>query len=450
MDFTPHTPEDIEAMLSTIGVDAIGELFSAIPPAVRLGRDLRLAPPMSEAEVSGALEDLAALNRATDSLVCFAGGGAYDHYIPAVVRHLAFRAEFATSYTPYQPELSQGVLGALFEFQTMICELTGMEVANASLYDGASALVEAVNLATGATGRRRVVVSGAVNPNYRAALHTAAAGSANQIVVAPAPAGTTALPDLSGAACLIVAQPNFLGCLEDLEAAAGAAHQAGAQLIVVYDPTAAGVLEAPGALGADVVVGEGQGLGNALNYGGPYLGFFATRKAHVRRVPGRIVGATVDSAGRSGFVLTLQAREQHIRREKANSNVCTNQTLMAIAATVYLSWLGPQGLVELGECCLARARYAASLAGSVPGCSLAFDAPFFKEFTLRVPASGAAVAAGLAERGYLAGPSLAVADPALADCLLVAVTERRTPEQIEGFCGALADVLAQLRAEVPA
>jgi glycine dehydrogenase subunit 1 len=450
LDFTPHTPADIEAMLAVIGVNGIGELFSSIPPAVRLGRDLDLPPGLAEAEVASALEDLAALNQSADTMACFAGGGAYDHYIPAVVRHLAYRAEFATSYTPYQPELSQGVLGALFEFQSMVCELTGMDVANASLYDGASALIEAVNLATGATGRRVVVVSGAVNPNYRGALHTAGAGGGYEFVTAGAAAGTTAIPDLSGAACLVVAQPNFFGCLEDLQAAAAAAHAAGALLVVTYDPISAGIVESPGALGADVVVGEGQALGNALNYGGPYLGLFATKKAHIRRVPGRIVGATVDGAGRGGFVLTLQAREQHIRREKANSNVCTNQTLMAIAATVYLSWLGPRGLVEVGECCLARSHYAAGLAASVPGCSLAFGGPFFKEFALRVPGDAGDVAGRLAERGYLAGPSLAVVDPSLADCLLVAVTERRTPDEIEGFCKALAEVVAEVVAEVPA
>lgn len=445
MDFTPHTDQDVAAMLNTIGAVSVADLFSPIPDAVRLGRALDLPGPLAEVEVLADLEAMARLNRPTDQLACFAGGGAYDHYVPSAVRALAFRAEFATSYTPYQPELSQGVLGVLFEFQTMICELTGMDVANASLYDGASALVEAVHLATGATRRQDVVVSEALNPNYRAVLETHAAGPGYRVTGAPAASGVTAIPDLSHAACLVLAQPNFFGVVEDLTAAAAAAHAAGALLVVVQDPTAAGLLAAPGELGADVVVGEGQSLGNALNFGGPYLGFFATRQAHVRRVPGRIVGATVDKAGRGGFVLTLQAREQHIRREKANSNVCTNQTLMAIAATVYLSWLGPQGLAELGETCHARARKAAELAASVPRCSLAFDpagVPFFKEFVLRVPGPAEVVLAGLAERGYLAGPALGALSADLADCLLVAVTERRTPEQIEGFCKALADVVA--------
>src|SRR5947209_3607630 len=353
-------------MLATVGAESIEELFSPIPSSVRLQRDLALPGPMTEAGVVELLEGLARQNRPVDSMACFAGGGAYDHYIPAAVRHLAYRAEFATSYT-----------------------------------------------------------------NYRAVLETAGAGPGYTFETAPALSGTTELPDLSDAACLILAQPNFFGCLEDVQAAARAAHDAGALLIVAFDPTSAGILEAPGVLGADVATAEGQSLGNGLNYGGPYLGIFATKKQHLRRVPGRIVGATVDASGRGGFVLTLQAREQHIRREKAGSNVCTNQTLMAIAATVYLSWLGPKGLAELGECCLARAHRAAELAASVSGCSLAFDAPFFKEFVLRVPGDAAQVQARLADRGYLVGPPLGSVDPSLRDCLLVAVTERRTPDEIE-------------------
>ena len=443
MDYTPHTEADLEAMLAAAGFAGIESLFAPIPGSVRLGRDLALPHGMPESEVLALMEGLARKNRPTDELVCFAGGGAYDHYVPSPVRHLAFRAEFATSYTPYQPELSQGVLGVLFEFQSMICELTGMEVANASLYDGASALVEAINLATGATGRSKVVLSGALNPNYAAVARTNGGARGYQFETTDCPGGVTGdAGDLAGAACVVVAQPNFFGCLEDLAALGEAAHAAGALLVVVFDPTTAGVLEAPGALGADVVVGEGQGLGVGLLYGGPYVGYFATRREQVRRVPGRIVGATVDVRGKGGFVLTLQAREQHIRREKATSNVCTNQTLLAIAATVYLSWLGPQGLVELGESCLAGAHQAADLLASVPGCGLAWEAPFFKEFALRVPGDADRVAAGLAERGYLAGPGLGVVSPDLADCLLVAVTERRTPEQLEGLAKALAEVVA--------
>jgi glycine cleavage system P protein (glycine dehydrogenase) subunit 1 len=439
MDYTPHTEQDVAEMLETIGLSRVDDLFSQIPDELRLKRPLDIPPPLAESEVLGLVSSLARRDRSTDEMVCFAGGGAYDHYVPAAVRHLAYRAEFATSYTPYQPELSQGVLGALFEYQTMICELTGMEVANASLYDGASALVEAVNLATAATGRKRVVVTGALNPNYRAVLETFGRGLGHEFTTAPAPGGVTESPSLAGAACVVVAQPNFYGVVEDVVAIAEAAHQAGALCIVAFDPLAAGLLESPGALGADVVTGEGQSLGGDLNYGGPYLGIFATKMEHVRRVPGRITGATLDVNGKPGFVLTLQAREQHIRREKANSNVCTNQTLMAIAATVYLSWLGPQGLTELAQTCSARAHHAAALLSSVPGCSLAFDRPFFKEFVLRVPMDSNEALAGLAERGWLAGPALS---GELSDCMLVAVTEKRSPDEVEGFAKALAEVVA--------
>ncbi|MGH9269533.1 MAG: aminomethyl-transferring glycine dehydrogenase subunit GcvPA, partial [Acidimicrobiales bacterium] len=336
MDFTPHTDQDLQAMLEVVGVKAIDDLFEPVPEGLRLHGLLELPGPMTEGEVLDLVAKLAGRNRPTGSpagvgmageLTCFAGGGAYDHYLPAAVRHLASRAEFATSYTPYQPELSQGVLGALFEYQTMICELTGMDVANASLYDGASAVVEAVHLAVAATGRGTVAVSEALNPNYRAVLETFGAGPGYRFITAEAEGGVTGYPDLHGAACLVVAQPNFFGSVEDLAEGARRAHVAGALLVVSFDPLSAGLLEAPGALGADVVTGEGQALSNALSYGGPYLGIFATKMSHVRRVPGRIVGATVDREGRPGYVLTLQAREQHIRRERATSNVCTNQTL---------------------------------------------------------------------------------------------------------------------------
>lgn len=442
MDYTPHTEEDIRAMLGTIGVSEISDLFQAIPEEVKFHRPLAIPPPMAESEVFDLLGGLAKRNQSTDELRCFAGGGAYDHYVPAPVRHLAYRAEFATSYTPYQPELSQGVLGALFEYQTMVCELTGMEVSNASVYDGASALVEAVNLATGATGRKKVVVSAAVNPDYRRVLETFGAARGYEFLTAGESDEATAALDLSECACLVIGYPNFFGSIEDVKALADKAHEAGALLIVVFDPLAMGVLETPGALGADVVVGEGQSLGNDLNFGGPYLGLFATKTEYLRRVPGRITGATVDVNGKSGYVLTLQAREQHIRREKANSNICTNQTLMAIVATVYMSWLGPQGLAELGETCLARAHYAADLLSSVPGCSLPFEAPFFKEFVLRVPGAAEVVQSQLAEIGYLVGPPLGRWFPELADCLLIATTERRNPEEVEGLAKALGEVVA--------
>lgn len=440
MDYTPHTAEDVSQMLETIGVATIDELFEPVPANLRLGRPLDLPTGLPESEIATLMARLSAKNRPSEQLVCFAGGGAYDHYVPACVRSVAYRSEFVTSYTPYQPELSQGVLGAIFEYQSMICEITGMDVANASLYDGASALVEAVNLATAATGRKKVVVTAALNPNYRQVLETFGAGLGYAFVTASCESGVTEPSSLDDAACFIVSQPNFFGCIEDLRAMSEAAHAAGALLIVHYDPLSAGILQSPGALGADVVTGEGQSLGNDLNFGGPYLGIFATKMEHVRRVPGRICGETVDVNGKTGYVLTLQAREQHIRREKANSNVCTNQTLMAVVATVYLSWLGPQGMRELADTCSARAQYASQILADVPGCSIAFDRPFFKEFVLRVPGDSEHVLSRLSDRGYLAGPSLR--SMGMDDCMLVAVSEKRSVEEIESLAKILSEVVA--------
>lgn len=441
MDYTPHTEQDIAEMLDTIGVPTVEDLFASIPPSLRLARRLQLGDPMSESEVYDRLCSIAGANTATDQLVCFAGGGAYDHYIPAAVRALAGRSEFMTSYTPYQPELSQGVLGAVFDYQSMICELTGMQIAGSGLYDGAAALNEAIHLAASATGRKKVVISQATNPNFRTLIESLGKSLGYEFQTAPAPAGTTRFPDLSGAACVILSQPNFFGCLEEVEAAAELAHGAGALLIVQFDPLSAGLLHSPGSLGADVVVGEGQCLGNDLNFGGPYLGIFATRQEHARRMPGRIVGATVDVHGRPGYVLTLQAREQHIRREKATSNVCTDQTLMAVAASVYLSWLGPRGIRELGERCVALTHHAARLASELPGCRVRFDAPFFREFVLEVPGSARRALSALAAAGYLAGPSLE-AFPGMDSCLLIAATERRTVTQVEQMVKALGQVVA--------
>lgn len=441
MDYTPHTQTDIAEMLDVIGADTIEDLFAPIPENLRLGRRLQLGDPKSESEVYDQLYGLAALNTATDRLTCFAGGGAYDHYIPAAVRACAGRSEFMTSYTPYQPELSQGVLGAVFDFQSMICELTGMEIAGSGLYDGAAAVNEAVHLASAATGRHKVVVSRAINPNYRKVLDSLGASLDYEFVTAPCENGATDLGDVEGAAAVVIGQPNFFGCLEDVQAAADKAHADGALLIVHFDPLSVGLLESPGALGADVVVGEGQCLGNDLNYGGPYLGIFATRLAHARRMPGRIVGATVDVHGKPGYVLTLQTREQHIRREKATSNVCTDQTLMAVTAAVYLSWLGPQGIKELGERCVSLTHLAAELAGELPGCRVRFESSFFREFVLEVPGSAKEALSKLAAAGYLAGPSLEML-PGMENCLLVAATERRTVAQVEQMIKSLGQVIA--------
>jgi glycine dehydrogenase subunit 1 len=441
MRFAPHTDDDVRAMLEVLGLGSLDDLFSQIPPPVRLDAPLDLPEGVSEQEILADLTALAVSDRTIDDLVCFAGAGAYDHYVPAVVWALAGRSEFYTSYTPYQPELSQGVLQALFEYQSMICELTGMEVANASLYDGATALAEAVHLARSTTGRDRVLVSAGVDPRYIDTLRTYGSGGGYEPEVFALEDGRGGHPEIGAdVACLIVQHPNVYGILEPARDLFGAAHAGGARALQVFDPLSLGVLAPPADLRADVAVAEGQPLGNHLNFGGPYLGVIATRLEEVRRMPGRIVGETVDVDGKVGYVLTLQAREQHIRREKATSNICTNQTLMAVAATVYLGWLGPQGLVELGRRCAAKAAYAAQRLTAIAGVELLFpEAPFFKEFALRLPRAASEVRDALVDRGYLAGVPFADAD---GHALLVAVTERRTRAEIDGLAQALEEVLA--------
>jgi glycine dehydrogenase subunit 1 len=440
VDFAPHTDEDVRAMVETIGVGSIDELFSSIPASLRLTEPLALPPGRSELEVLDEVRALAARNRSADDLVCFAGRGAYDHFIPSVVWALAGRSEFTTSYTPYQPELSQGVLQALFEFQSMMCAITGLEVSNASLYDGATALVEAARMSQ-TPDRSRVVVSGGVDPRLVATLRTYAAGPGFAVDVLEAPAGADGIPDdlAADVAAVVVQHPNVHGLLEDVGAWSGRARAAGARTIQVFDPTSLGILAPPGELGTDIAVAEGQPLGNELSFGGPYLGIIAARQADVRRMPGRIVGETVDVAGRPGYVLTLQAREQHIRREKATSNICTNQTLMAIAATIYLAWLGPDGYRELGQRCAAGAAYAFEALGTIPGVTPAFPGrPFFKEFVLRLSRPAAEAIDALVDRGFIAG----VAAPWLGDdALLVAVTERRTRADVDAFAAAMREVL---------
>jgi glycine dehydrogenase subunit 1 len=438
--FAPHTESEVEEMLAAIGLSSLDGLFEQIPRSVRLEGSLAMSDGVSEIEIVEDLQRLARRNRHLDELVCFAGAGAYDHYIPSVVWALAARSEFATAYTPYQPELSQGILQTLFEFQSMVCELTGLEVSNASLYDGATALVEAVNMAR-IGERSRILVSEGVDPRLVETLRTYGKGSGYEPEVFAADGGRGGSPPVDDdVAAVIVQHPNVFGILEPVSELFAAARDGGAKAIQVFDPLSLGVLAPPGQLGADIAVAEGQSLGNHLAFGGPYLGLIAARMSDVRRMPGRIVGETVDVDGVPGYVLTLQAREQHIRREKANSNICTNQTLMAIAATVYLGWLGPEGLAELGRQCAAKASYAATRLTGIPGISLLHpNAPFFKEFAIRVPAAADRVVEGLVEHGYLGG---VVFPPAGEDVLLVAVTERRTREQIDGLAAAMEAVIA--------
>jgi glycine dehydrogenase subunit 1 len=437
MRFAPHTDGDVREMLEVLNLSSVEDLFAQIPPEVRLDRELDLPLGPSEMELVADLRGLAAKNRHVDELVSFAGGGAYDHYVPAVVWALAGRSELYTSYTPYQPEVSQGVLQGLFEYQSMIAELTALEVSNASLYDGATALVEAVNMARAATRRPRVLVSETVDPRYWATLRTYGRGSGYQPEPLEAGGGVTARTPIDGdVAAVVVQHPNVFGNLEPAEGIFGDARDAGARAVQVFDPLSLGVLAPPGQVGADIAVAEGQSLGNHLAYGGPYLGIIAARMQDVRRMPGRIVGETVDVDGEPGYVLTLQAREQHIRREKASSNICTNQTLMAIAAAIYLGWLGPRGLEELGRQSHAKAVYAADRLTAV-GAELAFpDAPFYSEFALQT-GDPALVQRRLLDAGFLAGPVCQVG-PRRGDghVLLVAVTERRTRDEIDAFVKA--------------
>lgn len=436
MRFAPHTDEDVREMLDVLELETLHDLYRQIPESVRLDRPLDLPHGVSELELIGNLRTLAGRNRNADDYVCFAGGGAYDHYVPAVVWALAGRSEFQTSYTPYQPELSQGVLQALFEYQSMVCDLTGMEVSNASLYDGPTALVEAVNLSRSATGRERVLVAETLDPRYVEVLRTYGRGLGFEVEALPAHMGRTQVGEISDeVACVVVQHPNVYGALEPAREVFAATIAAGARAIQVFDPLSLGVLSPPGELGADLAVGEGQALGNHLNYGGPYLGIIACGTKDVRRMPGRLSGETVDAAGERGYVLTLQTREQHIRRERATSNICTNQTLMAIAAGVYLAWLGPEGLRELGELSAAKAQYAADVLTQVDGVELTFPgAPFFKEFALTVDRPAVELRDALLERGFLTGPDV-------AGSLIVACTEQRTRQEIDSLANAMGEVL---------
>jgi glycine dehydrogenase subunit 1 len=441
MRFAPHTDDDVRRMLDAIGLESLDGLFDQIPPSVRLDRPLDIPDGVSEMEILADLRSLASRNHHADDLVCFAGAGAYDHYIPSVVWAMAGRSELYTSYTPYQPELSQGVLQALFEYQSMICDLTALEVSNASLYDGPTSLVEAVHMARAATRRHRVLVSELADPRYVEVLLTHGRGGGLEIERFGARDGRSVVPEVGDDVAAVVLQhPNHHGVLEDARAVFAAASAGGARAVQIFDPLSLGVLAPPGELGADIAVAEGQSLGNHLTYGGPYLGVIAARQQDTRRMPGRIVGETLDVRGQVGYVLTLQAREQHIRREKATSNICTNQTLMAVAATVYLAWLGPGGLEELGRQCAAKAGYAAERLARIDGVELLHHGSrFFKEFAVRLPSPATDVVEAMVERGFLAGVPL---EDAEGHGLLVAVTERRTREEIDRFAAALGEVLA--------
>jgi glycine dehydrogenase subunit 1 len=434
------TDADREAMLAAIGVSSVDELFEQIPASVRLDRELDVPPALSELELTAHMTELAARNVPSSVELSFLGAGIYEHYVPAAVDVLLSRGEFLTAYTPYQPEMSQGVLQAIFEYQTVICELTGLDVSNASGYDGTTVAADACFVAKHTSDRTKIVLAETLNPQVRQVVKTYAPGFGLEVVEVPHRDGTTD-PDVvaaeaSDAAAVIFQQPNFFGCLEPAPDLAAAAADAGAHPIAHVDLMTLGVLEAPGEYGCAMAIGEGQSAGCPPLYGGPHYGFFAARQDFIRRMPGRIVGETVDADGRRAFVLTLQTREQHIRREKATSNITTNQTLLALAGLVTLSWLGPEGLREVGETCAALARYARERVPLEP----AFGAPAFKEIAFRTPLPAREVVRRARERGVHPGYALGRDYEGLDDVLLVAVTEKRTPADID----RLADVLEEV------
>jgi glycine dehydrogenase subunit 1 len=443
LSYLSLTERDRDEMLAAIGVASIDELFADIPAAVRFEGRLDLDPPLSEPELSRHLEELAARNVDTTRELSFLGAGIYDHYVPAIIDAVLQRGELLTAYTPYQAEMSQGVLQAIFEYQTVICELTGMDVSNASGYDGTTVAADACFMAKHATGRTKVVLTEATSPQVRQVVKTYAPGFGLKIVEVPHRGGTTDPAELrqaaADAACVIFQQPNFFGCLEPAPDLAAAANDADAIAVAHVDLVSLGVLEAPGAYGCGIAIGEGQSAGNYESFAGPHYGFLAARSEFIRRMPGRIVGETLDAAGERGYVLTLQTREQHIRREKATSNITTNQTLLALAGLVHLSWLGPQGLRELGETCMSLAEYAKRRLVDA-GLELVFpDRTTFKEFAVRAGRSGPEAIRAARRDGVHPGYALGRDYAGLDDALLVAVTERRSPEDID----RLAEVLSR-------
>ena len=441
--YLPHTAADRAEMLAAIGVKSAEELYNDVPEKLRLHRELALPAPLSEAEVARKFQKLAAANANLQEYTCFLGAGAYDHFIPSTVDFVLSRSEFYTAYTQYQAEISQGYLQALWEYQSLICEITGLPVANASMYDAGTAIAEAAILSCHALRRREILVARSVHPNYRTVLNTYAKDFdfvVKEIDYADGVTPAAALEKMlsRNTACVIIQNPDFFGCLEDVKTLADQTHKVGAYYVAIADPIALALVEAPGKLGADIVVGEGQSLGLPTSFGGPYLGFMAVTQKLMRKMPGRVIGETVDVDGKRGFVLTLQAREQHIRRDKATSNICSNEALCALAAAVYLAAVGKEGYQTVADQCLQKAHYAYDklvAAGAKP----AFTAPFFQEFVIK-PASGKSIAdlnQKLLEQKIIGGLDLGKYYPELAGQMLVCVTENRTKEEIDGLVKAL-------------
>jgi glycine dehydrogenase subunit 1 len=444
--FLPNTDADREAMLEATGAARFEDLLADIPEALRLDRELRLEPSLSEYEARARLRRLAGMNASALDHVCFLGGGCYDHYVPSIVGEIASRPEFYTAYTPYQAEISQGTLQSIYEFQSLIARLTGMEVSNASLYDGATALAEAVLMALSISRKSKVVMSGCINPMRLGVVRTYLEGGDARVVTGGIGGGITRAEEISSlvdedTACVAVESPNFFGMVEDLEALGKIVKKKDVLLIVSADPISLGILAPPSVFGADIVVGEGQSLGSGMNYGGPNLGFMATARKYMRKLPGRIVGKTQDAEGRPCFCLTLQTREQHIRRERATSNICTNQALNALCATVYLCWLGERGLRRIGESCLSIASYAAERL-KAKGIGLRFDRPFFREFVIELPVPAARVVERAAGERILAGIPLGRYYKGFDNSLLVAFTEKRTRDEVDALVSSIENACA--------
>ena len=447
MPFIPTTDENRKEMLKIIGVSEFEELLQNIPDEIRFNGEYSLPEPLSEHEVTVLLKKLAESNGNTGNNSCFLGGGAYDHFIPAAVGHITSRPEFYTAYTPYQAEVSQGTLQAVYEFQSMICELTGMEAANASMYDGASALAEAALLCSNHKRRPEILISKSVHPFYRQVVQTYCHRSGVKLIEIDIDNGTTDLELLEkkvadSTAGVLVQHPNFFGNLEPVHEIADIAHNAGALFSVSVDPVSLGVLAPPSEYGADIVTGEAQGLGNALGFGGPYIGMFAVAKPLIRKMPGRIAGITADSEDRRGFVLTLQTREQHIRREKATSNICTNEQLCALAATVYLSLMGKEGIKTVASMCVQKSHYMADQLSSLKGVELMFSHPYFKEFAVRLPVPAQDVIDHMKKSNIFAGIDLARFDYSIDNGLLIAVTEKRSKREIDTYVKVLSDFIS--------
>ncbi|MFH2037041.1 MAG: aminomethyl-transferring glycine dehydrogenase subunit GcvPA [Candidatus Zixiibacteriota bacterium] len=443
MPYIPITPDDRRVMLEKIGVKNLEELLKPIPENLRLKESLKLPPALSELELLSEIKKLSELNKS--NLTIFAGGGVYDHFIPAALGAIVFRPEFVTAYTPYQAEVSQGTLQVIYEFQTHICRLTGMDIANASMYDGASATAEAASLAMAKTGRSKIVVSETVNPLFRNLIGTYLSGRNVEIITAPSQDGTTDFNRLhelvdDKTACVITAQPNFFGLLEDIEKAGDLIHKAGGLLVTAIDPISVALIKTPAGCGADIVVGEGQPLGIPLSFGGPLLGFFAVKKDLVRTMPGRLAAMTEDVDGKPGFTLTLQTREQHIRRDKATSNICTNQALCATMATVYLSLMGKCGLKSVALLAMEKTHKIAEMASRLKGYRPYFKGDFIREFALKTPVPASQIIDDLIEKhSILPGIDLGRFYPGMDDCLLIAATEKRTTEEILALIAALGE-----------